>query len=241
MAQAGLADALRARTRLLHREAERTGVVADLLRGTADLDGYALLLRNLLPVYRAMEAGLVRRRRCPGVRQLVRPEVFRCPALQSDLAALAGPGWRRLPVLTAGRRYARGVVRAAAGDGHRLIAHAYARYLGDLNGGRVLRHLLVARLDLAPAALGFYDYPAVADLAALRRSYRQAFDAAGEELEDPRPVLDEAEAAFRFNIELSLAVQGCVGPPANPGAGEVEGRSAATVAAASGIAVGVPQ
>ena len=42
----------------LHRDAERTGLIADMLHGRADRRGYVLLLRNLQPAYKALERGL---------------------------------------------------------------------------------------------------------------------------------------------------------------------------------------
>jgi heme oxygenase len=39
-----------------------------------------------------------------------------------------------------------GCWKAAEGDGTRLIAHAYTRYLGDLSGGQILQRLLARSL-----------------------------------------------------------------------------------------------
>ena len=47
----GLAQALPARTRTLHLRAERSGFVADLIRGRGSRTGYLLFLRNLQPAY----------------------------------------------------------------------------------------------------------------------------------------------------------------------------------------------
>ncbi len=65
---ASLVTALYLRTKALHVEAERTGIIRDLLRAEASRDGYILLLRNLLPAYRAMEQGLERHRGSSGHR-----------------------------------------------------------------------------------------------------------------------------------------------------------------------------
>jgi heme oxygenase len=54
-------------TKTLHTEAERSGVIRDLLRGEASRAGYILLQRNLLPAYRALEAGLERHRDTPAL------------------------------------------------------------------------------------------------------------------------------------------------------------------------------
>ena len=203
----GLATALRRGTATLHTEAERSGIVQAILQRRASRAGYALLLRNLLPIYRAMERALRRLGPASDVAGWRRPELYRAEALAGDLAALAGPRWKLLlPLLPAGRRYAVRVRAAAAGRGTLLIAHAYARYLGDLSGGQVLRRLLGGALRLGPGELRFYDFPAVADPAALRDELRATLDLAGAALPRPGALIAEAQAAFRLNIALSRAV-----------------------------------
>jgi heme oxygenase len=149
-----LSGALRERTAELHTQAERAGIVNDILRGTATRHGYALLLRNLLPAYEAMESGLDRHR-----------------------------------------------------DGGRLIAHAYARYLGDLSGGQILKKLLGKSIGLTAPELTFYDFPAIADQRAFKDEFRDALDRAGDEVSDFDAVVEEGAAAFRLNIDVSNAVQ----------------------------------
>jgi heme oxygenase len=204
----GLADALRERTRSLHRQAESSGIVRDILAGRASRHGYALLLRNLLPAYREMEHSLERLRRSPRIGAVAQPALYRSHALESDLAGLCGRRWRRtLPLLDAGDRYARAVAVAGQGHGLRLIAHAYVRYLGDLNGGRVVRQRLHRTLGLEAHHLAFYEFPAIADLDGFRTRYRDALDRAARDLPEIDSILDEAVAAFRLNMALSDAVQ----------------------------------
>lgn len=205
-ASGGLAEALLAATQRLHVEAERTGFVGELLRGRGSRGGYALLLRNLLPAYRALEGGLERHRGPSGAGRLARPELYRSRAAEADLAALLGAGWAAAPPLPAGVRYAEAVAAAASDDGARLIAHAYVRYLGDLSGGQILKRLLQRSFGLELAALSFYDFPEIADPGACKESLRAAIDAAGREIAEPEKVVEEARLAFRCNIELSLAV-----------------------------------
>jgi heme oxygenase len=195
-----LAAALRARTAALHVQAERSGIVADILRGRASRAGYARLLRNLLPAYQAMEAGLDRHRLSPGLRWFARPEMYRAAAIAADLSALGGAP----ALLPAGAAYA---ARIAACDGPRLIGHAYARYLGDLSGGQVLKRLLARTLGLGAEGTSFYDFPEIADMDAFKRDFRAGLDRAGAEIGDVTPVLDEAAEAFRLNIAVSEAVQ----------------------------------
>ena len=189
------------RTKTLHVQAERSGIIARMLRGTASRGGYALLMFNLVPVYRALEAGLARHAGGAGVGLLALPEVYRVASLEADLRALGEAGLRVLPEALA---YAALVEAAAEGRGERLIAHAYARTLGDLSGGQILARLLGETLGLGADALGFYAFPAIADIAAFKARYRGLIDAAA--VADVGGVLDEAEAVFRVTIVLSEAV-----------------------------------
>jgi heme oxygenase len=204
----GLAARMKQRTQSLHVQAERSGIVRDMLRGDVTRQGYALFLRNLLPAYLALEEGLERLKSTPAFRGLAVRAVYRGPALEADLAAVAGPEWADgLRLLPEGAAYADRVARAAEGDGARLIAHAYARTLGDLNGGQVLRRLLGRSLGLDATGLSFYDFPEIEDMAAFRPAYRAALDGAADHIADPVAVIEEAAEAFRLNIAVSEAAR----------------------------------
>src|SRR5215470_16231373 len=86
---ASLLEALRERTKQLHAQAERTGIIAEILHRRVSVTGYALLLRNLLPVYRTMEQALVAHRTSAVVGLIVRPELDRAAAIEADLLAIA--------------------------------------------------------------------------------------------------------------------------------------------------------
>lgn len=199
------------RTKALHAEAERTGVIRNLLRGEASRAGYILLLRNLLPAYQAMEHGLERHRGSPGIALLSSFRIERSLAIESDLAALCGERWiEDIPLLAAGEIYANRIAHVAGGDGMRLIAHAYTRYLGDLSGGQILQRLLARTLELRPSELAFYDFPHYSDLDMLKADYRKALDEAAALAPDPQSVVEEGAIAFSMNIDLSCAVEAAV-------------------------------
>lgn len=214
---AGLSDQLKTRTAGLHREAERSGVLRDLLRGDIDRAGYAMLLRNLLPVYEALEHALAQPGRDPRLAPLADPAVYRAAALQADIIHLDAAGDASGELVPSAAGYAARVGACAqSGFGAGLIAHAYVRYLGDLNGGQILKRLIGRRLGLDGPGLSFYDFAMAPDPAALARAYRDGIDRAGLQLEDVEPVLAEAESAFRFNIALGEDIQrarGRVGAP----------------------------
>jgi heme oxygenase len=211
--------ALYLRTKTLHLEAEKSGIISDILHGIASRDGYVLLLRNLLPAYRGIESGIDRHRNSPGLALLAKHRLERARAIESDLAALCGADWnRRIPMLPAGEAYASRIAQAAEGDGTRLIAHAYTRYLGDLNGGSILARLLAKTLGLRPVELSLYDFSGFADAAALKQDYREALDQAGAVATDPASVIEEGAVAFSLNIALSVSVQQQVASATQPAA-----------------------
>jgi heme oxygenase (biliverdin-producing, ferredoxin) len=203
---AGLLEALRERTRELHTQAERSGIIADILQGRATRHDYALLLHNLLPVYLALERHLVRRGMSPPVAPIVRPELMRATALEQDISSLSVHA-SDVTVLPETATYIDAIEQASGGDGSRLVAHAYARYLGDLSGGQIVKRLLSRSLNLPASALSFYDFPAIADIPAFKSEYRASIDRAGDESEDFEAIVEEGARAFELNIALSVALQ----------------------------------
>jgi heme oxygenase (biliverdin-producing, ferredoxin) len=214
-ARAKLTEMMRARTSALHTRAERSGIINDVLRGKASRYGYALLLRNLLPAYHQLEAGLEAHRHSPAVCAAASRELYRSPALRSDLNELFGREWESaLPLVPAGEKYGRQVAIAAGGDGTRLIAHAYSRYFGDLSGGQILKRLLGRAPGLQARELSFYDFPEIGDAAAFKDQYRRLIDEAAATIIDAAAVVDEAVMAFELNIAVSEAVKRAIAPTA---------------------------
>jgi heme oxygenase (biliverdin-producing, ferredoxin) len=206
--QASLVELLRENTRALHTRAERSGIINDILHGQASRYGYALFLRNLLPAYQQLEAGLRANRHSAPASAAAREELYRTAFLEADLVQLAGARWERaLPFLPAGEEYARRIAAAARGDGSGLIAHAYTRYLGDLSGGQILKRLLARAPGLGAEELTFYDFPEIDDTQRFKESYRRALNNVAASITDLAAVLAEAAAAFELNIAVSEAVQ----------------------------------
>ncbi len=204
------ADRLRSYTQALHEQAERSGFVAMLLRGTATRRRYALFLASLWPAYDALEKGLTAHASAPGMATLADASVYRAHSLDSDLRALLGSEWRTLlPLLPTAAEYARRIEACSEKRAELLIAHAYVRYLGDLSGGRVLKKVLIRTLQLNEESLSFYDFDGT-DIDALRTRYRAAIDWSAGFVNDADGILNEAASAFGFNIDLSLAVASAV-------------------------------
>lgn len=196
---------LRAATRKLHTRAEKSGVVAEFLRGQASVRDYTVYLRGLWPVYLRMEKALLRNHAVPELRGMVRRDVFREPAIRADLTELAGPRFdSALPWLPEGKRYAERIDELSSSQPSLLLAHAYTRYLGDLNGGAVLARRLHERVGVPADALSFYTFGT--DGSALAAGFAQAVDRATGEATLIGQLAEEAAISFELNIALSEAV-----------------------------------
>jgi heme oxygenase len=170
-------------------------------------------LRNLLPAYVELEAALERLAGTSALRVFADPALHRSGRILSDIQSMSGARWDHdLPLLPAGRAYAAAVVRAGAGDGFGLMAHAYVRYFGDLSGGQVLKRLLGQSLGLGAEALLLYDFPGL-DPAAVKAGMRDAIDT-GVPKASREMVIAEAMEAFRHNIAVSRAIQALMVSPA---------------------------
>lgn len=197
-----LSESLRAGTRSLHTQAERTGVMAALLRGQLDLAGYARLLAALREVYDALEAELEAHADDPVLAHLRHPGFSRRAAIESDLAVLVRLGVAPASVVPEALDYAEHLHRLGHEQPALLVAHAWLRYLGDLNGGRVLERIVREKLGVPPDAMSFYRFPALADPMAAAVSWRLALDTAPVSPELQLAIVAEAKAGFERHIAM---------------------------------------
>lgn len=202
MSEPSLSARLRAETRELHLQAERSGIMAALLRGHLPLEGYGALVAALHAIYAALEGGLERNAAHPTIAPLRHPGFARTSALASDLAVLRRLGMAPHDPVDAAHEYAAHLRVLALDAPERLVAHAWLRYLGDLNGGRVLERVVRERLGVPDGAMSFYRFPALTDPATAAIAWRLALD--GLALPDAvqAQLVDEASDGFRRHIAL---------------------------------------
>jgi heme oxygenase len=202
----GLSATLRSETRELHVQAERAGAMGALLRGQLSLNGYAEMVAALLEIYDALERGLERNAAHPAIAALRHPGLARRGALASDLAVLTRLGVAPTVVAEPAHAYAAHLTQLAEREPLRLVAHAWLRYLGDLNGGRILERIVREKIGVPDGAMSFYRFPALSDPAAAAVSWRLALDAIPLDAESVQMLVDEASDGFRRHIALFEAL-----------------------------------
>ncbi len=192
-----LAERLRVATRALHTEVERAGFMQQLLRGQLRRAGYVLLLRNLHVIYSALEDALQRHGAHPRLSRLPLPALARRDALQRDLLVLHGPDWEQLPVVPAARVYAQRLLHLSEVCPLNLAAHAYVRYLGDLNGGQVLARVIASGLGLqAGEGLSFFEFGPSQESARLAPAFRAGLAQLADDEAQAQALVQEACEAF---------------------------------------------
>jgi heme oxygenase len=198
-----LSSLLRSRTKDAHLAAERSGVMAALLRGHISRETYALLLRNLHPLYDALERGLDSAQADPWIAPIYDVRLWRTAPLERDLVYLAGPAWAALPIAPTAAAYARRLEALLREHPGRLAAHAYVRYLGDLFGGQIIARVVRKTLAL-PEGQGtaFYEFAAIDDLSAMSGRWRAALDEIPAPDTAKEQLADEALLGFEMHIQL---------------------------------------
>ncbi|MEO7431382.1 MAG: biliverdin-producing heme oxygenase [Dokdonella sp.] len=203
-----LSAQLRARTRDLHTQAERSGIMRALLRGDVQRAAYVLLLRNLHAIYAALEAALEAHAAHPLIAPLYDPLLWRRRPLEQDLDALHGAEWRDLAITPTTRDY---VIVVTAANPATLVAHAYVRYLGDLSGGQILARIVQASLQLeGTAGSEFYRF-ATPDAGALAQRFRRQLD--GIPVNAALAAIIVGEARRSFSMHVRLFEELAVAPP----------------------------
>lgn len=201
---APLSVALREETAAAHETAEQSDFMARLLAGEQDSAAVSALTSQLWFVYTALEAA-TDAVAASGIGGAIHDaRLVRRPALDADLRTLLGDGWRdQIRPLGATADYvARLEELASPEQAHRVVAHHYVRYMGDIAGGQVIAQRLKNLYGIPAEALNFYDFEALGKIPPYRADYRSRLDAL--ELTDTQreETLAEAKDAFAFNTAM---------------------------------------
>jgi heme oxygenase (biliverdin-producing, ferredoxin) len=194
-----LPQRLKAATRELHARAERSGVMARLLAGTISRSAYVALLGNLHAIYAALEP--VTDTAATGTSLFASLE--RSAALEADLCAFGAANPALVPATL---EYVERLHALRATGAHRVWAHVYVRYLGDLHGGQVLSQR-VRRLFAVPQGTNFYEFGDLDHVHGLRTRLRVRLAALQLDAGQADDVVAEATWAFEAHCRIFEQIQ----------------------------------
>uniref|UniRef100_A0A8D2D6K8 Heme oxygenase 1 n=1 Tax=Sciurus vulgaris TaxID=55149 RepID=A0A8D2D6K8_SCIVU len=206
-----LSEALKEATKEVHTQAENAEFMRNFQKGQVTRKGFKLAMASLYHVYSALEEEIERNKDDPVYTPLYFPEeLHRRAALEQDMAFWYGPHWQEeIPYSPATQRYVGRLRQVGRWEPELLVAHAYARYLGDLSGGQVLKKIAQKALDLPSSGegLAFFTFPNIASATKFKQLYRSRMNALEMTPEVRRRVIEEAKTAFLLNIQLFEELQ----------------------------------
>ncbi|XP_029294060.1 heme oxygenase 1a [Cottoperca gobio] len=200
-----LSEQIKAATKDIHVRAENTQLMLSYQKGQISLPQYKLLLCSLYEIYKVLEEELDRNSSHPAVAPIYFPqELARLETLERDLEHFFGSDWRKCVIVPAAtHRYEQRLRKIGAESPELLVAHAYTRYLGDLSGGQVLGKITQKSLGLSSKeGLSFFSFPGVNSPHRFKQLYRSRMNSIELTEEERAALLEEAVAAFEFNIEV---------------------------------------
>jgi heme oxygenase (biliverdin-producing, ferredoxin) len=205
-----LALKLREGTKKAHTMAENVGFVRCFLRGVVEKKSYRKLVANFYYVYAVMEEELEHLKDHPVVKTVYFPELHRKATLETDLAYYYGPNWReQIAITPAGQKYVDRIREIARNQPELLVGHSYTRYLGDLSGGQILKNIAQRAMNLSGSdGVAFYEFATIPDEKGFKDNYRQSIDNAPVDEAMADQIVEEANDAFRINMELFQELEG---------------------------------
>jgi heme oxygenase len=193
---------LREQTATRHQAAEGASILTLLFAKKLEQDRYRNYLRSLHYIYTALESGLQQERSKsdPFLSLINFPELFRVSALEADLLHFGGAQWKSLPVANAAKRHGDRITQLFEKEPHRVPAHAYVRYLGDLSGGQMIGKVVAE--SYGEEGTAFYKFEKITSPGAMKQRFRDALDSLPLNDVQRKEVIDEACVAFDLSGEL---------------------------------------
>lgn len=198
-----IAQLLRESSRPQHQKAENSGFIVQLMRGELTVADYAKYLTNMAWLYETLEAKIAEGAPLPSSEAIWDPRLDRLQAITDDLEALGVQDWKRTTKpSSAMASYIKHIASLDGKSDHRLIAHHYTRYLGDLSGGQAIAALVSRHYGVTQDQLNFYRFTQINDLVRFKETYRESLDALDIGEEQIEDLVREVQLAFEFNQKV---------------------------------------
>ncbi|KAF4577031.1 hypothetical protein EYR36_005018 [Pleurotus pulmonarius] len=210
-----------------HDEVAKSPGAAALVNAALPREEYVRFLMMLWHIYGAIEEALERHAANAVLQPTYNPILLaRKSSLSADISAVLQvpeSSWQAHPIYTslaaspppALTAYTSRITAIESSDPSLLLAHSYARYLGDLSGGQVIKHRTAKAYGLdeqSNIGLSFYTFrqlgssvPATSqgDMKKIKVWFKAGMDAGvGDDTKLKEALLREANTAFELNAGL---------------------------------------
>ena len=137
-----LQNRLKLATKSLHEEAQSTCFIERLLNSTLPESQYVQYISQLSFVYQALESKLNELEQYTELSLFQMQELRRHQLLAQDLHSFNYDNQSAVEVCD---QYCQDINSITAATRFRLIGHCYVRYFGDLNGGQIIKKVLLKK------------------------------------------------------------------------------------------------
>jgi heme oxygenase len=191
-------ESVKSATARLHEQAESSPFISLLMSGRLNVRSYARYVQALQPVYQVLEETM-RGLEDPIVGVFDHRGLDRSDRMIADLSTFGLPAFSRGSSAT--NNYCAAILASAA-EPHRILAHHYTRYLGDMAGGQAISRLMQRHYNIDPRSLTFYDFAALGDTHHYRKQYKNLLDLLAWSPTEQAEYIAESQLAYQLNIEL---------------------------------------
>ena len=186
-----------------HEQAETSKFVVELMRGQLNLGAYTKYLTNLAWLYLALEAKVEEGEPVATSEALWDDRLNRLESISKDLEALGIENWQlTTEPSNAMKSYIQHIEALDGKSDHKLIAHHYTRYLGDLSGGQAISALVARHYGATQEQLNFYRFTEIEDLVRFKEHYRNVLDGLQFSNKQIDELVEEVQLAFTFNQKV---------------------------------------
>ena len=180
----------------------RSRFVRSLTDGRLPVAAYAELTAQHWFVYESLELATTAMADDPVAGEFYLPELFRIPAIESDLRFLHGPRWQsRIVALPATTTYCTRIRCAAFDRATGFVAHHGMRYLSDLDGGQWLGAAVLEAYRFRREGYRFFVFDGV-DPELFQKRYHHRLDTIAWNRAERDAFLTEVVAAAQLNLDL---------------------------------------
>ena len=198
-----IAKLLKESSKAQHEQAETSKFVVELMRGQLNLDAYKRYLANLAWLYLALEAKIQEGEPVATSEAIWDERLNRLESITKDLDALGVQNWQHTTEPSeAMQSYIQHIEALDGKSDHKLIAHHYTRYLGDLSGGQAISALVARHYGATQEQLNFYRFTEIEDLVRFKEHYRGVLDGLQFSNKQIDELVLEVQLAFAFNQKV---------------------------------------